>query len=362
MGDDDDEKDAMLEDAAMHALAGGVEGLSGGNVMSDLYNLKRSGEKIGTYNFNLMPLMSDLQTTLKHFDNDAVSGMTDLVNLAVQSGFGFNPQTATDGIVALLDACEGNMGTAKEAELFAMRVLQFPQSGLDKMLIDELGIGKDDAAHADFMDIATRYARYKRRKQAPLLGWMYSDEEKATKEKKKISGPYSFSEKVKERIIRLNDERVLGLVKRNDDKLSELAEKELQGRVANYSDEQMNDIFEGSDDVMRKLAGKEVAKRIGGQDSYGSPKTEYGRVYEKKRKMFDVAEDVLLQTAKKKAKESGDEELEEAIEKGQRELTKIKKGDKKNYGLGELSDEEDNVIMEALRTRRKEIIRELRIR
>ena len=98
MGDDDDEKDAMLEDAAMHALAGGVEGLSGGNVMSDLYNLKRSGEKIGTYNFNLLPLMSDLQTTLKHFDNDAVSGMTDLVNLAVQSGFGFNPQTATDGM------------------------------------------------------------------------------------------------------------------------------------------------------------------------------------------------------------------------------------------------------------------------
>ena len=175
MGGDDDDKDEMKEDAVLHALAGGVEGLTGGNVMSDLYNMTRKGENISNYNMNLLPVMSDLQTMLRHLKSDEVAAANDFVNLLVQSGTGVNPQTITDAWVAINDYSGGDGATAHEFALLLLRLMQVPQSQTDKIYLDELGLNAREAQAKDVTDLAGRYADYKRRRGAALTGWLYDD-------------------------------------------------------------------------------------------------------------------------------------------------------------------------------------------
>ena len=120
----------------------------------------------------------------------------ELVNLAVQATIGTNPQTITDAVVAVVDACDGDLGTAKEAMLLIMRVLQVPQSQIDKIYIDELGVTAGAARRMSYGQMAKRYADYKIMRDAPLTGWAYSDEERKKKVKSKEA---TFKKKVNER-------------------------------------------------------------------------------------------------------------------------------------------------------------------
>lgn len=196
-GDDDDKKKEMLTEDAIHALLGGnVEGLAGGNIASEMLNLLAKGDGLNNYDPTLLPLFSDMKNLIKKMDYDPVAGVNDLVNLAIQIGIGVNPQTITDAIVALVDAAGGNMDTSKEALMFAFRVMQVPQSQLDEMLIDELGINPDSKKDMDYWDIAERYATYKTMRNAPITGWLYSDEAENKREQAYLK---SFRKKVKAR-------------------------------------------------------------------------------------------------------------------------------------------------------------------
>lgn len=328
MGDDDDDKKEMLEDAAIHAFAGGVEGLSGGNVMSDVYNMWRSGQDISSYSFNLLPIMSDLQNMLRSFKRDGIEGANDLVNLMIQAGVGVNPQTLTDWVAAGLDYADGNPELSNEFGIFVLRLMSVPQSQLDKLYIDELGMNARDAQKLNAGQMAERYARYKKRHGSMLTGWAYSAEGEQKADERYMK---RFETKVKERI-------------------AELDEEQLEGN------------FNTDDDLRRKWIGQEVAKRVGGVDSYGSPDTDYGMVYERKRDYTDLAQDILLQVEKKKAKEAGDNDRYKALDRAQKELTTIKKGKHTKTidepGLGEGFDDE---VMTRLRERRKELLSELGI-
>ena len=323
LGDDDDEKDKMYEDALKHAVAGSVEGLTGGNVMSDLYNMVRNGDNISSYNFNLLPLMSDVQTMMRHYNSDMVQAANDFVNIMVQIGVGVNPQTLTDLFVALTDYTNGDPQTSKEFALLMLRVASAPQSAIDKLYIDELGMTAADARKADVTELAHRYAKYKRRRNAPLTGWAYSDEARDAAE-----GRY---------------------VRRFEDMLKE--------RADNMSDESLQKAFEeNSDETVKKALGNRAAKRLDAKDTYGSPTTEYGKVYLRMRNYFDMAEDILLQTEEKKAKEAGDEERYNDIKKARKDLTDIKRD------LADArSDEERNSIMQELRRERTQYLQEFGI-
>lgn len=328
MGDDDDDKKEMLEDSALHAIAGGVEGLSGGNVMSDTYNAFRSGEVSSYVNTELLPLMSDIESLKRKLGQDMVEGAHDLVNLAVQAGVGVNPQQITDLVAAVLDVADGDPKIAHEAGFVILRVLSVPQSQLDKLYIDELGLTARDARKLNAGQMAERYARYRMRRGSAYTSWAYSDEGKRKAEEHYMK---RFETKVKERIAELDDE-------------------------------QLEDNFNTDDDLRRKWVGQAVAKRAGGTDSYGSPDTDYGVVYERKRDYTDLAQDILLQIEKKKAKEAGDSDRYKALDRAQRELTTIKKGKHTTKvdepGLGEGFDDE---VMTRLRERRKELMKELGI-
>ncbi|MCR5588107.1 MAG: hypothetical protein K6F72_00665 [Bacteroidales bacterium] len=77
----------------------------------------------------------------------------------------------------------------------------------------------------------------------------------------------------------------------------------------------------------RHPAANRIANRLGGTDSYGGGsalKTEYGKVYERKRDYVDMAEDVLLQVAIKEAKEENDVQRQKGLEAYQRGITEAK--------------------------------------
>ena len=196
-GNDDDKKNEYLEDAAMHALLGGwAEGLAGGNVISEAINMLRKGENLGNYDPSLLPMVSDIKNMYRRMSYAPLEGANELVNLAVQMAVGVNPQTFTDSIVAVMDAAGGNMDLSKEALLFAARVLQVPQSQLDELMVDELGLSEKSSKDMDYWDVAERYARYKRRRNSAFTGWMYSDEAEEERETKYLK---QFDKKVRKR-------------------------------------------------------------------------------------------------------------------------------------------------------------------
>ncbi|MBQ3812519.1 MAG: hypothetical protein II841_03020 [Bacteroidales bacterium] len=178
-GDDDDEKKKMLQDAARHGIVGGtVEGLTGGSVISEAANMLASGESVQNYNPSLMPVASDIQKIIKMMSYDQVAAANEILNLLVQAGVGVNPQTLTDIGVAIYDACNGDLETSKEATLAIMRILQVPQSQTDKVYMDEIDFTAEKGLDLQIGEFAKRYADYKVKRGAPLLGWAYSDENK----------------------------------------------------------------------------------------------------------------------------------------------------------------------------------------
>jgi len=201
-GDDDDERKKMLKNDALHALYGGwAEGLAGGNIISEFLNMKYV-EKSNLYGYNpeLMPIVSDIKRLVQMWDSKPVAAYNELFNLGTQALSGVNPQTLTDAIVAVVDACNGDLDTSKEAMLLIMRIINAPQSQVDNFIIDELGIGMDEAKKLPYDEIARRYARYKVNREAPITGpILYSDEERKAMEDKKITGNSGWKQKIKER-------------------------------------------------------------------------------------------------------------------------------------------------------------------
>lgn len=178
-GDDDDEKDKMWDDVFTHTMFGSIEGLTGGDVYSNTLNAWAKGEKITPWVASKdMPLASDLENIWTKWNTDEVSAMNDVINLLVQSAVGVNPQSLTDAVVAIMDVCGDDAQTSRECALLIARVLNCPQSQLDKIYFDELDASGEEANQMTPSEIAERYARYKVRRGAPLTGWAYGNEQR----------------------------------------------------------------------------------------------------------------------------------------------------------------------------------------
>ena len=196
LGADDDEKEKMLKDASTHALLGGfVEGLSAGSLISEASNLIASGEGLKDYDPNLMPVVSDIKRLVQLWGTDAVAAANETLNLLGQMAIGVNPQTLTDIGAAIYDACDGDPQTAREATLLLARILQVPQSQTERIFIDEIDFTVDKALDLTIEEFAQRYARYKRLRNTPVTGWMYSDEEERKVEDRYIK---RFTERAEE--------------------------------------------------------------------------------------------------------------------------------------------------------------------
>lgn len=181
-GNDEDEKDKMWDDAMTHAYFGSVEGLTGGDVMSSFGNMWASGE----WNWNQlsmdMPLASDINTiATKFIGGKNAEAVNDILNLLVQMGVGMNPQSITDTAIAITDACGDDLALSHEAAIFIMRVLQVPQSQIDKLYFDEVDLTGEEASKLTPAQLAQRYAEYKVKRGTPLAPWSWGDEERLGK-------------------------------------------------------------------------------------------------------------------------------------------------------------------------------------
>lgn len=177
LGDDKDEKSDMWHDIFCHSMFGSIEGLTGGDVMSAVGNGFAKGEGLNLFSASKdMPLSSDLQNIVNKWNKDKVAAMNDVTNLMVQSGIGVNPQSLTDAVVAIMDYCGDDANTSRECALLITRIINCPQSQIDKIYFDELNATAAEAQGMTPAEIAERYARYKMHRGAPLTGWAYTDE------------------------------------------------------------------------------------------------------------------------------------------------------------------------------------------
>lgn len=184
-GNDDEEKDKMWDDATTHAYFGSVEGLTGGDVLSSFGNMAASGE----WSFNQltkdMPMASDINSIANKFIvGKNAEAINDIIFLIVQSGIGMNPQSITDTAVAIMDACGDDPALSHEAAIFVSRVLQVPQSQIDKMYFDEIGLSGEEASKLTPEQLAQRYAEYKVKRGTPLAPWSWDDEKRLGKYEK----------------------------------------------------------------------------------------------------------------------------------------------------------------------------------
>lgn len=177
LGDDKDEKSDMWHDIFCHTMFGSIEGLTGGDVMSAVGNGFAKGEGLNLFSASKdMPLSSDLQNIVNKWNKDKVAAMNDVTNLMVQSGIGVNPQSLTDAVVAIMDYCGDDANTSRECALLITRIINCPQSQIDKIYFDELNATAAEAQGMTPAEMAERYARYKMHRGAPLTGWAYTDE------------------------------------------------------------------------------------------------------------------------------------------------------------------------------------------
>lgn len=377
MGDDWETKAEMLKDALLKGLAGPVEGFAGGNLISDMVGLATSKEvrnafgesfddgisaarkSLSNYEINPLPLLADLDKLLGKSGGDVYEFANDLFNIWAQSYVGFNPQTFTDFWNACVDygfvdnipllgagvdpSLHNQKGllNAREIALFLMRATNAPTSSWKNKLIDELGadINIDEAKRMTYDELAKRYANYKGWKDAPLTGFLRSDESREEMLKKKEE---QFKKAVQERLDNLSNKEVVDLdIKRQDDAgLHKSVKKQLDKRAEKMSEEELQYLF---DNVFlideRKTVGKELASRLG----FDGEKDEDGkkevptasdadyfmryhnsgknedyklskRFYVTERSWADIAEDLELEVIKRDAKAAGDEATADAVD------------------------------------------------
>ncbi|MDY4555455.1 MAG: helicase-related protein [Prevotella sp.] len=202
-GDDDETKDEFWDDIWTHTMGGWLEGLTGGDVMSLGIGMWLSGEVEEWKLKKEMPLTTDLyKTGSELFKCEYGAFVTDAVNLCVQMGLGANPQSITDGVLGIMDACGDDPALAHEATICISRILQVPQSQIDKMYFDEIGLRGDEVSKYTPAQLAERYAKFEVKRGRFFTPWSWDDEDQIDKYTEKAN------KAIKERTEQMGDKKV----------------------------------------------------------------------------------------------------------------------------------------------------------
>lgn len=202
-GDDEDEKQKMWDDVWAHTAFGSVEGLTGGDLMSQAGQMMLTGEGNPAYLSKDMPLTSDIMAAFQKLGNGQhTEALNDMINLIVQAGLGVNPQSITDVALSIMDACGDDPTLAHEATICISRILQVPQSQIDKMYFDEIGLSGDEVSKYTPAQLAERYAQFKVKRGRFFSPWSWGDEERIKKFTDKAN------KTIKERTEQMGDDKV----------------------------------------------------------------------------------------------------------------------------------------------------------
>jgi hypothetical protein len=204
-GDDEKRKQEDAEDAIKRGMLGGFEGFSGGGTVPDVvYSIAQGDSK--WVSVGRTPAEESVMSLLNavnagNMERAAQQGFNTLVSL----GVGFNPQVIEDAVVAGIDFMGADEKSNREWAMLFMRVMSCPQSQIDRVYYDELGLDAREAQKRTPAELAERYATYKARRANFASLWMM-DQERFEEAKE----PYRkrFEKEAKARIESLNDESV----------------------------------------------------------------------------------------------------------------------------------------------------------
>jgi N12 class adenine-specific DNA methylase len=171
-GDDNDKKSEIAKKSVTGgAFVSPVTGLLGGGIVEQA--LDGYGDVSNMFAPEL-PFTQDVKKAMSSLKNDQYAEFTSqALSVLMQSGAGFDPQTAADMIartVTTLDS-EQDLDAAKQALRVLQAVLSIPQSQYEQMLIDEVIDNR-----RDYRDALADYKRYISIHKAPLTWYMRSDE------------------------------------------------------------------------------------------------------------------------------------------------------------------------------------------
>lgn len=171
-GDDNDKKSEIAKKSVTGgAFVSPVTGLLGGGIVEQA--LDGHGDVSDMFAPEL-PFTQDVKKAMSSLKNDQYAEFaSQALSVLMQSGTGFDPQTAVDMIarvVTTLDS-EQDLDAAEQALRVSQAVLSIPQSQYEQMLIDEVIDNR-----RDYRDALADYKRYISIHKAPLTWYMRSDE------------------------------------------------------------------------------------------------------------------------------------------------------------------------------------------
>lgn len=299
--DFNDEKAKIALDAIKReAIAGWAEGLPMGNLFSEIVGyFTADGEdwekKVARYHPELIPIVSDIVNAWQGLGIDGVKAISDFAGIVAQAFCGVNPQTVTDigysiddlynAISAAVDASKGDYNLLPEIGLFLLRITQCPQSQIDKIYVEQLGLNAHEASKLGIEETIQRFVDFKKMRNAPLTWWMY-DEGMEGKLYEKYSKKF-----IEELLKHIKTEEQL------DEWLNKTDSKALEKKLAKKAEE-----FYTPELATAKEQAELEAQGKGDKEE---EELKGAELYKTMRKSSDITEDMQMAAITKNAKNTG---------------------------------------------------------
>lgn len=321
-GDDDEQEGKMLGQASTHLLSGWMEGIVFGGQLSSAadfaYDYYHGRKKLRDYSLQ-RDLVSDMaEQILGKSSGKPADAVYDIVNMIVAMSTGVNPKSIVEPTVGIIDVVQNWGGDAKLAHEVALgwcRLLNVPQTSLDQVYVDEIGLSAKEARQLTAEQFAERWCRYKRRRGAGYMSPLTSAESDAEQEGKLLK---RYERMMDERFESLSDERVEQIMRGSDDELlKKHAAKAYKSRIDALSDDTVASAMvplsdsAPQDSVDVKREGIKRAYKSEGV-SYSKPDddSKNALAYERHATYDDIAEDAALKGRKDALKKSVGEKFE----------------------------------------------------
>ena len=205
-GGDDEKKKEYAEDAMKRGFFGGFEGFTFGGTMPDFMYGLVTGDKpqLDEETSPAMGLITEMANLYSNGKTERAAN--EMINTMVALGVGINPQVLEDGVVAGMDFFGQDEKSARDWALLFMRVLSCPQSQMDQVYFDELGMNAREAQSKSPAELAERYATYKARRANFATMWAYDDNR--WENEVKASWRKRFEKEAKDRLAAQSEEQV----------------------------------------------------------------------------------------------------------------------------------------------------------
>lgn len=289
IGDDDDKKNDMIEEAVLKGFA---TSLSDNYVIPFASNILNAGLKVedgkptfdpGVFryqNLYINPATSDLANIYSMVGNQKwYSVANKLGMLGVQSLIGFNPETVGALYQAFAEADYDNGNTTKEWQIGILKAISAPEESIRELYMDELGLKSGDIKKIPLAELEKRYAE-RQINRDNLLSQIGMDAETFNGYVDKYQK--SFENKIKDKM----------------DKWDEYDKKKTDEFFDTTSDPKLKDMIEKKRAKDANAAADEqIAKEGLNQEKKGKEPSE--EAYDAVKMSIDVAEDNAISTYNK---------------------------------------------------------------